>query len=149
VGDGNTANRGVADFSYEIERGRRAEPASPSQFHSRIKQCPNRSVCNLLSMSKVELSRATVLLSLQRALLEEVSGDLRGVTCGWDQSKIVIRCLFNGEIIDDDRESMECVSTQVVADFPEQSIELEIIRLDMPQPLNFQMLMDWVYWRRE
>jgi hypothetical protein len=28
------SNAGVADFSYEIERGRRAERASPSQFHS-------------------------------------------------------------------------------------------------------------------
>ena len=30
---------GIADFSYEIESGRRAPRASRSQFHSRIKQC--------------------------------------------------------------------------------------------------------------
>jgi hypothetical protein len=100
-------------------------------------------------MNKVELSRAAILLSLQRALLGEVSGSLRGVTCSWDQSKIVIRCLFDGEIADDDRESMECVATGVITDFSEQTIELEITRLDMPEPLNPQTLMDWVYRRRE
>jgi hypothetical protein len=93
-------------------------------------------------------SRADILLSLQRALLGEVSSYLRQVTVDWDNEEIIIRCYFNGPISDIDRESMECVHTSVIADFfPEHSVDLEIIRKDAPAPIGTRGAV--VYARRE
>ena len=102
-------------------------------------------------MKQIELRR-TVLLSLQTALLGEVPPNLRGVTCDWDASTsaLVIRCIFDGKILEEDRESMECVETEVIADFPEDyQVRLECIRRDAPQLLQTDMLLEWVYQRRE
>lgn len=99
-------------------------------------------------MTNIEL-RINVLLSLQRALLGEISPNIRGITCSWDTSIITIHCYFQAEISDDDRESMECVATEVIADFPEHRVILECKRLDMPASLNPYTLSAWVYRRKE
>ena len=100
-------------------------------------------------MKQIDL-RIEVLLSLQTALLGEVSPNLRGVTCDWDTSRLVIHCIFDGVILEEDRESMECVATELIAYFPEDyQVLLECIRKDAPQPLQTCMLKKWVYWRRE
>ncbi len=67
-------------------------------------------------MGKLEF-RQCVLLSVQRALLGEVPPALRGVTLGWDDSLIYLRCYFDGPISEEDHESMELVATEVMADF--------------------------------
>lgn len=99
-------------------------------------------------MPSIEL-RIRVLLSLQAALLNNISANIRGITCRWSTSEITIHCYFQGEISDDDRESMECVATEVIADFPEHKISIECKRLDLPEPLNPHTLSAWVYRRRE
>jgi hypothetical protein len=96
-------------------------------------------------MKQIELRRK-VLLSLQTALLGEVPPNLRGVTCDWDTSALVIHCIFDGEILEEDRESMECVATEVMANFPEDyQVRLECIRRDAPQLLQTEMPKKWVY----
>jgi hypothetical protein len=100
-------------------------------------------------MNQPETLRNKVLLSLQRALLGEVSAFLRGVTCSWDNNQIRILCLFDGEISDDDQESMDCIETEVMADFSDITVSLKSIRLDYPELLNSQTLTDWVYRRKE
>jgi hypothetical protein len=100
-------------------------------------------------MNQSESLRKKILLSLQRALLGEISPFLRGVTCSWDDSQICILCIFDGQVSDDDQESMEGVETEVMADFPEISVNLNSVRLDYPEPLNPQFLTDWVYRRKE
>jgi hypothetical protein len=89
------------------------------------------------------------LLSLQRALLGEVSAFLRGVTYSWDDNQICILCLFDKKISDDDQDSMECVATEMLADFPDILINLKSVRLDYPEPLNSQTLTGWAYRRKE
>jgi hypothetical protein len=92
--------------------------------------------------------RVSILLSVQRALWDEVGPALRGVTVGWDERSIRIVCYFDGPISEEDRESMSCVETEVIADFSEdERIRLECVRLDAPAPMP--MLGDWVYVRRE
>jgi hypothetical protein len=94
--------------------------------------------------------RNKLFLSLQRALLGEVSASLRCVTCSWDENQIHILCFFDGEISDDDQESMHCVETEVMADFPaEVSVSLKSVRLDYPEPLNPHTLVGWVYKRKD
>lgn len=93
--------------------------------------------------------RISVLLSLQVALLGEISPNIRGITCSWDSSKIIIRCIFHGAIKEEDRDSMEFVCTEVIADFPNHEVEMEYIRADSPESLQKYGLMAWVYCRKE
>jgi hypothetical protein len=92
--------------------------------------------------------RIQVLLSVNRALLGEVPPALRGVTVGWDEHSIELRAYFDGEIDEEDRESMECVLTEVMADFSaDEQFALDCVRQDAPA--RMEALREWVYLRRE
>lgn len=93
--------------------------------------------------------RKKVLLSFQRALLGEVPCTLRGVTCGWSSSEITFFCFFDGEISEEDRESMDAVAGEVNADFLDFKVSYECIRKDVPENLNKYSLKAWVYHRHE
>lgn len=93
--------------------------------------------------------RAEVLLSLQRALLGEISSQLRGVTCEWDEEDILIEAFFDGEIETSDQDSLECVGSEVAADFPEHRVEVLSTRIDSPSPVNQKSRTAWVYRRKE
>lgn len=94
--------------------------------------------------------RIHLLLSLQVALLGEITPNIRGITCGWKDYDITIHCYFQGEINDDDEEAMFCVETEVIADFTEEyKVNLKCIRLDLPKSLNSYTLSAWVYRRKE
>lgn len=98
-------------------------------------------------MQTVEM-RIRVILSVQRALLGEVSPALRGVTVGWDEKRIAILCYYDRRISEEDREAMSCVETEVMADFPaDLQIDLDVIQCDAPQEMK--LLDVWVYCRRE
>jgi hypothetical protein len=104
-----------------------------------------------LKSNKSELElRIRVLLSLQRALLGEIPPSLRGVTVGWDSSEIIIHCFFDGEISEDDHESMEVVATEVLASFHQtHKVFVKCFRKDAPENLNQYALEAWAYHRRE
>ena len=93
--------------------------------------------------------RANVLLAAQRALLGEVPGVLRAVTLGWSANEIQLRAIFDGEVNEDTRESMECVGSEVIASFPDHTIEVEVVRCDASAPLDGYFLMAWAYMRKE
>lgn len=93
--------------------------------------------------------RAQVLLSLQRALLGEISSQLRGVTCEWGEEEILIEAIFDGEIENSDQDSLECVGSEVAADFPEHRVEVLSTRIDFPSRLNEKSRTEWVYLRKE
>ena len=92
---------------------------------------------------------AGVVLSINCGLLGVIPPNLRGVTCAWDESRIEFHCYFDGEIPEYDRESMECVATEVIAAFPEHEVLMKCIRHDSPEPLIPLMLDVWVYRRKE
>lgn len=92
--------------------------------------------------------RQAALLYAQRALLGEVSAALRGVTVAWQDKTVTVRCYFDGPISDADRDSMESVHTELLADFlPDVDVSLEVRRRDWPDPM--ESLQEWVYRRRE
>lgn len=93
--------------------------------------------------------RRELLLIAQVALLGEVPISLRGVTLGWSETEIRVRAVFHGELHEDDRESMECVASEIIASFPRHTIEVEIVRLDAPARLNDLLLTAWVFVRKE
>jgi hypothetical protein len=90
-----------------------------------------------------------VLLTTQTALLGEVSWAVRGITLAWSPKRIHLRAIFDGEVGEDDRESMECVGTEIIASFPEHEIVVEVLRSDAPTKLEPFFLMAWVYVRKE
>jgi hypothetical protein len=58
-------------------------------------------------------------LSIQRALLGEVTNRLVSVTCGLSERQIMIRAYVSGIVTEEDIERIQCVGTEVIADFPE------------------------------
>jgi hypothetical protein len=58
--------------------------------------------------------------------------------------------VFDGEIADDDRESAQIASTEVIADFASPwTISEEIIRIDCPAKIGASALAHWAYKRKE
>ena len=93
--------------------------------------------------------RATLLLSVQFALLGEVTPNIRGITCGWDKSTIMLNFYFDGKFTEEEQESMECVATEVIASIPDFKINVECQRIDGPKSLTPYKLSEWVYLRKE
>jgi len=87
-------------------------------------------------------------LSIQRALLGEVSGKLRAVIFSVSGLLLSIRFYFDGEIDDDDFESASCVETEVLADYGDDwTVSVKCLRLDVSEPILDQGF--WVFRRRE
>ena len=89
--------------------------------------------------------RISLLLSLQRALLDAVPPSLRSVTCDWERTEIRLQFLFDGEISEDDEETARIAGTEVIADFPSPWTE----RYDYPADLRRRALPLWAYARKE
>lgn len=100
-------------------------------------------------MTSLQLDRrAMVLLSVQRALLGVVSAALRAVVVDYSETSITVTSYFDGEISEDDAESMSCVETEVVADFAaDDRVEVRCVRCDVPHPIDGRGV--WAYQRRE
>ena|GEM_PF-3919440 len=74
-------------------------------------------------------------LYLNRALTYEVFSSLRAVLFKWDVEKLYIFFFCDGEISEDDYESAQCIATQMIANFNNFLLDVEIIRLDYPSPV--------------
>jgi hypothetical protein len=58
-------------------------------------------------------------LSIQQALLAEVTERLVSITCGLSERNIKIRAYVSGDVTEEDIERIQFVGTEVIADFPE------------------------------
>jgi hypothetical protein len=79
-------------------------------------------------------------LSIQCALLGEVTGRLVGVTCGLLERRIQIRAYVTGLVSEQDVEWVSCIGAEVIADFPDgYTIEESCVSADgiEPEMLNF------------
>ena len=91
-------------------------------------------------------------LSLQRALLGQVTPNLRAVAAKWKENIILIRYIIDGEITEEMRDNCYCVGTVVISDFSSPCMIDELFeRLDAPEPLeiNMQEGWFWAYMRKE
>ncbi|KAB2929359.1 MAG: hypothetical protein F9K24_19995 [Leptonema illini] len=93
--------------------------------------------------------RAGVLLSLQRSLLGMISENIRAITCEWGADIITIIFVFDGDYSPSDEEDCEVIVTEVAADFPEHTVETQLVSLKAPLSLADEILTAWVYVRRE
>jgi|SRR5712671_6913243 len=79
-----------------------------------------------------KISRSSVICSVSRALLGEVSIRLRCVQASYDEAEIHLYCYFDGELQEADIESMQIVSGMVAGDFSGHKGVEHCIRLDVP-----------------
>ncbi len=86
---------------------------------------------------------------MQFALLGEIRPNIRGVTCGWDTSTIMLNFYFDGKFTDEEEEAMECVATEVIASIPDFKLNVVCKRIDAPKSLKPYKLSEWVYLRKE
>lgn len=92
--------------------------------------------------------KAEIRLSAQRALLNEVPPTLRAVVLSVEEQSVEVRCYFDGPISEEDRESISCVETEMLADRePHEEVIARCIRLDTPASIDDSGV--WVYARRE
>lgn len=94
--------------------------------------------------------RNEVLVAMQVALLGEVAAQLRIVAVRWDEASVNFVAYFDGEISEEDQESMSCVETELIAWFPQTPrISYEVHRLDYPEHVPRVPGMVFAYSRRE
>jgi hypothetical protein len=98
-------------------------------------------------MSRDIPRRTRILLSVQRALLGEVSANLRAVTAHDDELVLVV-FYFDGPISEEDAETVSVIHTEIIADFfPEVEVEVKCVRLDAPTRIEDDGLR--IYRRKE
>ena len=93
--------------------------------------------------------RVRLLLSIQRALLGEVTPNIRVVTAQIDAQIIVLRWIIDGEISDSFRLDLSAVGAEVVADFATHEVAEEFIRCDASHAMDELYLDDVAYARKE
>jgi hypothetical protein len=93
--------------------------------------------------------RVRLLLALQTSLLGYVSANMRTVTCGFTGENITVRVVFDGAITDEDREAMDEVGSELASHFEHESVDMQCVRIDAPQPLRDSALELQAYQRRE
>ena len=86
-------------------------------------------------------------LSIQRALLGEVTDRLVAVTCGIKDQLVSVRTYVKGPVQEDDVETLSFIATGVIADYPDgYVIEERCVSADDGEP---QMLDFWAFKRKD
>ena len=94
-------------------------------------------------------NRSSLILSVGRALLGEVSPMMRVVMARFGHGGLDIHILVDGEAGDEDRQAARRVGLLVAKDFVELKIRPEIIRLDAPAEIPHDAQWALVFKRRE
>jgi hypothetical protein len=100
-------------------------------------------------MTELRELQVRLLLSIQRALLGEVTPNIRAVTAAIDESTITLRWIIDGEITDDFRIDLSAVGAEIVADFKSHQIAEEFLRCDAPRLIRDLYLDHIAYVRKE
>jgi len=96
------------------------------------------------------VERASLILSVNRALWGEVGPNLRAVTAGSDGKTIRLRFFIDGEPSERDRESAGRVGAEVIADFPTcDLVEEEVVRINAPERIPWDDQWLTIFERRE
>lgn len=93
--------------------------------------------------------RVRLLLSIQRALLGEVTPNIRAVTATIDERIITLRWIIDGEIADDLESDLSAAGAEVGADFDSHQIAQEFLRCDAPRQMDEFQLEQVAYQRKE
>lgn len=93
--------------------------------------------------------RVRLLLAAQVSLLGFISPNIRCIGCDAIGETILVKIIFDGEILDSDREAMDEVGTEIISHFKTEMIDVQCIRIDAPLPLGDEPLGLRVYQRKE
>lgn len=92
--------------------------------------------------------RQKIILSVQRALLGNVTSKLRGVSVDWDSQEIRVYCYYDIGITDSDRDIMGDVHTEIATDFVDICpVHFFLIHENVPGKINGHKY--WIYLRKE
>lgn len=92
-------------------------------------------------------NHVTLLLEIQRALLGIVTSNLRMVTAEGNEEEIHLIFYYHGDISEREKEMAEVASAEIISGFSNQTLNLELIRLDAPAKMP--SLKEVAYWRYE
>ncbi|HEU5218533.1 MAG TPA: hypothetical protein VFU23_07730 [Gemmatimonadales bacterium] len=100
------------------------------------------------SVTLHDTRRFRVLAAIQKALLGEVTPNLRAVTVTYDDESIHFEAYFDGAIGQDERKSMSQVEAGLREQFPQaHRITHQVMRMDAPSAIPKDRI--WVYYRKE
>jgi hypothetical protein len=80
--------------------------------------------------------RVQVLLSMQKALLGNVTPAIRAVAVKWTTSSVKFRILFDHLPTPADLETTSLVETEVMSDFPEYQVRGEAVAMASPTNIS-------------
>ncbi len=99
-----------------------------------------------------EKRKTYILLSLQFALLGEISPNVRAIFVDWNSSTITLYFIFDGELSEEDKENASCIETEFSCCLPIEEEQIRYttncIRIDAPKPIP-QFGRECVYKRKE
>lgn len=73
-----------------------------------------------------------ILSSTQRALIGEITQNMRAIYVALENDIIKLLFIYNGDITDDDLDNIGYISSLIIADFNEYIIDEKAIRIDYP-----------------
>lgn len=94
-----------------------------------------------------KVTRTDLILSLKRALGQEIFPQLRSAQIRYDEQFVYLYFFYDREITDDDYESMSCAETESSVDFMSYRFLTEYTRLDYESPIPLRG--DVIYLRKE
>ena len=68
-------------------------------------------------MTQQEIAPTDLTLSIQRALIGEVTANMAAVTCALREHLVVVRCYYFGTPTEEDKERLSAIAGEVIADF--------------------------------
>ncbi|BCQ28289.1 hypothetical protein NK8_64780 (plasmid) [Caballeronia sp. NK8] len=80
--------------------------------------------------------RVRLLLSLQVALLGNISANMRAVTCRLEGSDIKVRAMFDGAVSEEDSATVDEIGSELASHFDHEMVDVECLRVDAPQPIS-------------
>ena len=99
---------------------------------------------------KEEDIRPTLLIGLQVALLDMITTNIRGITCGISNKTIMLKFIYDGPYSEEDRDRCEIIASEVLANFPDPfTINNNLLVVEPPLSINKELLSNWVYSRWE
>jgi hypothetical protein len=86
-------------------------------------------------LDKEKERRRRVLMYTLFALASEITPNIRAVSVDWADNQIFLYFFFDGKFSPDDHEHAECIATEVICHFNEDSIETTCLDIPDPDPL--------------
>ncbi len=91
---------------------------------------------------------ARIRLSAQIALAGTVSPNVPAIYLTTTKPEIVLLAVFDGEILDNQREDLEVSVTEMLAQDPDWPVSVDCVRVDVPQPCNRLPGITWTLYAR-